>query len=171
MPASYVMDDEKEVFFLVSNGPCCAFTQSLRGDVRQTTVKPAHLPTIISERFCPDTRSVLKHVHSKTTVSDVESDDDDMFIVTSRKHDLLKLRSGISRYLSNETSSDDLHIYHESPTKCTYKGILQLNRKPVDTVSDANRKSLRRAKRNIKKNLPSCNIAIHIRTTFIKVHL
>ena len=142
---------KKKSFFLVSNGPCCAFTQSLRGDVRQTTVKPAHLPTIISARFRPDTRSVLKDVHSKTTDSDVERDDDDMFIVTSRKQDLLKLRRGISRYLSDETSSDDLHIYHESPTKCTYNGILQLNHRPVDTVSDANRKSLRRAKRTIKK--------------------
>ncbi len=145
-------------FYHVRTGPCCAFSQSLRDDIPQTTVKPSRLPQIISEKqppMKPPSKCPSSHADS-----DMDSDDDeDEFLIISRKKELAQMRKGIARYKADETSTNDLLKYHESPTSCTSQGNLQLKHRPSEVVEAVNRKrGRRRARKKSKKSTTEHNI-------------
>ena len=148
-------------FFKVSTGPCCAFSKSFPVHVHpQTTVKPSRPPPVIPTSHSPKKGSPKKSSPKKSSPkkaslpfdSDEGTDDDDDFMVTSRKDELRMLRQRIARVKSDETSSNSLYDYHKSLTGCTFNGDLQLKRRPKDIVAEVIRKRGRRARKKSRKN-------------------
>ena len=137
-------------FFKVSVGPCCTFTESFSADEHpQSTVKPFWPPPIITS-LC--STKMASSENSSSPVGSDEGIDDDDPPWAPRKEDLRHLRNHMTRVQSDEMSSNSLHDYHKSATKCTINGDLTLKHRPKDILAHVNRKRGRRARKKSRLN-------------------